>query len=166
MSDVPVYVVANFTVHDADTYREYEKGFFPILKRHEGSFFTYDDNTLTFEGSDPREGRMVMFTFPSEAHAVAWRDLIGPDGLANGPFMHNGFSTDFIDVLAHYNVIGMQMINTNMDPRLRPGGRPQRLNITDGEAEAVEAFILTLTGENLYSDSKWSDPFVGVANKK
>ena len=94
------------------------------------------------------------------------RDLIGPDGLANGPFMHNGFSTDFIDVLAHYNVIGMQMINTNMDPRLRPGGRPQRLNITEGEAEAVEAFILTLTGENLYSDSKWSDPFVGVANKK
>lgn len=28
MSDVPVYVVANFTVHDADKYREYEKGFF------------------------------------------------------------------------------------------------------------------------------------------
>ena len=27
MSDVPVYVVANFTVHDADTYRQYEKGF-------------------------------------------------------------------------------------------------------------------------------------------
>ena len=72
MSDVPVYVVANFTVHDADTYREYEKGFFPILKRHEGSFFTYDDHTVTFEGSDPREGRMVIFTFPSEALAVAW----------------------------------------------------------------------------------------------
>ena len=38
MSDTPVYVVANFTVHDAATYREYEKGFFPILKRHEGTF--------------------------------------------------------------------------------------------------------------------------------
>ena len=57
MSDVPVYVVANFTVHDADTYREYEKGFFPILKRHEGSFFTYDDNTVTFEGNDPARGQ-------------------------------------------------------------------------------------------------------------
>ena len=57
MSDTPVYVVANFIVHDADKYREYEKGFFRILKRHEGSFFTYDDNTVTFEGSDPREGR-------------------------------------------------------------------------------------------------------------
>ena len=72
MSDAPVYVVANFIVHDADKYREYEKGFFPILKRHEGSFFTFDDNTVTFEGSDPREGRMVMFTFPSEDRAVAW----------------------------------------------------------------------------------------------
>ena len=72
MSDVPVYVVANFTVHDADTYRQYEKGFFPVLKRHEGTFFTYDDNTVTFEGNSTREGRMVMFTFPSEAHAVAW----------------------------------------------------------------------------------------------
>jgi uncharacterized protein (DUF1330 family) len=27
---------------------------------------------VTFEGASPREGRMVMFTFPSEAHAVAW----------------------------------------------------------------------------------------------
>ena len=72
MADIPVYVVANFTVQDAATYREYEKGFFPILKRHEGTFFTYDDNTVTFEGANPREGRMVMFSFPSEAHAVAW----------------------------------------------------------------------------------------------
>ena len=72
MSDVPVYVVGNFTVHDAATYREYEKGFFPILKRHEGTFLTYDDNAVTYEGNSPPKGRIVMFTFPSEAHAVAW----------------------------------------------------------------------------------------------
>jgi len=94
------------------------------------------------------------------------RDLLGADGSANGPFMHSGFSTEFIDVLAHYNMIGMQMMNNNMDPRLRPGGRPQRLMITQSEAAAVEAFILTLTGENLYSDPKWSNPFVGVAAAK
>ena len=72
MSDTPVYVLANFIVHDAATYREYEKGFFPILKRHEGSFFTYDDNTETLEGKNPVKGRMVIFTFPSKTHAVAW----------------------------------------------------------------------------------------------
>ena len=65
MADAPAYVVANFQVHDRDKYREYEKGFFPILKRHGGEFFTFDDNTVTFEGASPRTGRMVMFKFPS-----------------------------------------------------------------------------------------------------
>ena len=36
MSDVPAYVIANFVVHDKDVYRQYEKGFFPMLKRHGG----------------------------------------------------------------------------------------------------------------------------------
>lgn len=74
MSDVPVYMIANFTIHDADTYRKYEKGFFPILKRHGGKFFTYDDDAVTFEGDSPREGRLVIFQFPSEQAARNWFD--------------------------------------------------------------------------------------------
>lgn len=72
MSDVPVYMIANFDIHDADTYRRYEKGFFPILKKHGGSFLTFDDATETLEGSEPRTGRTVLFQFPSEAAARAW----------------------------------------------------------------------------------------------
>ena len=72
MSDAPCFMIANFHVHDAESYRKYEKGFFPILKRHGGEFFTYDDNTDTLEGSSPREGRMVIFKFPSEENARAW----------------------------------------------------------------------------------------------
>ena len=72
MSDIPVYIVVNLKVTDADTYRVYEKGFFPILKRYGGSFITYDDNAHTFEGFEPREGRMIMFQFPSEEKAKAW----------------------------------------------------------------------------------------------
>ena len=72
MSDTPAYVIANFVVHDADVYRQYEKGFFPILKKHGGSFITYDDNTITLEGAAPREGRVVMFQFPSEQAAKDW----------------------------------------------------------------------------------------------
>ena len=67
-----MYVIANFDIHDAETYRTYEKGFFPILKKHKGEFFTFDDNTVTFEGSDPRTGRVVMFRFPSEEAARTW----------------------------------------------------------------------------------------------
>lgn len=70
--DHPVFMIANFTVHDAETYRKYEKGFFPILKRHGGIFHTFDDNTHTFEGAEPLEGRLVMFQFPSEQAATDW----------------------------------------------------------------------------------------------
>ena len=43
MADISVYVVVNLTINDADEYRIYEKGFFPILKKHNGTFITYDD---------------------------------------------------------------------------------------------------------------------------
>ncbi|MDG1401281.1 MAG: DUF1330 domain-containing protein, partial [Candidatus Binatia bacterium] len=59
MSDAPALLVANFQIHDAVKYREYEKGFFPILKKHGGSFHTYDDNPEHLEGQAPRTGRMV-----------------------------------------------------------------------------------------------------------
>jgi uncharacterized protein (DUF1330 family) len=72
MADTPVYMIANFQIEDGDRYREYEKGFFPILKEHGGSFVTYDDNTETFEGPSPRSGRIVVFSFPSEDAARGW----------------------------------------------------------------------------------------------
>ena len=52
----PVHVMANFTVHDPAKYRVYEKGFFPILKKHGGTFITFDDDSTTFEGSAPPRG--------------------------------------------------------------------------------------------------------------
>ena len=72
MSDVPVYMVVNLHVTNADEYRKYEKGFFPILKKHGGSFLTFDDNPITLEGTIPREGRIIIFTFPSEDAANQW----------------------------------------------------------------------------------------------
>ena len=74
MSDVPVYMLANLVVADADRYRQYEKGFFPLLKRHGGEFVTFDDKTITLEGDAPPPGRLVIFSFPSEAAARAWYD--------------------------------------------------------------------------------------------
>jgi len=72
MPDLPVHVIANLVVHDADRYREYEKGFFPILKRHSGKFITYDDKPATLEGEAPPPGRLVILRFPSEAAARGW----------------------------------------------------------------------------------------------
>ena len=73
MSDVPVYMIANLEANeDPSEYRKYEKGFFPILKKHGGSFITFDDNPKHMEGSEPRAGRIIIFQFPSEAAAEAW----------------------------------------------------------------------------------------------
>lgn len=71
-ADAPCYMVANFHIHDAEKYRVYEKGFFPILKKHGGSFHTFDDASETLEGDDSRTGRIVIFQFPSEEAARAW----------------------------------------------------------------------------------------------
>ncbi|MEM1110512.1 MAG: DUF1330 domain-containing protein [Pseudomonadota bacterium] len=97
MSDAPAYVIANFTIHDKDEYRKYEKGFFPILKRHGGSFHTYDDNPIHFEGEGPREGRVVIFQFPSEESAKAWYN--DPDYQALSDFRRAGTALQFITMV-------------------------------------------------------------------
>ncbi len=72
MSDTPVYMIVNLEVTDVDSYRAYEKGFFGFLKKYEGEFVTFDDNPITLEGVAPREGRMIIFRFPSEQAAKDW----------------------------------------------------------------------------------------------
>lgn len=85
------------------------------------------------------------------------RDLINPAGRANGPFMHNGFIKGLNGVIDHYNIIPGD--NTNLDPRLRPAGRPQQLALTDTEKQALVAFLQTLSGRDVYTNTKWSNPF-------
>ncbi len=81
--DVPVYVVGNFVIDDAETYRKYELGFFPQLKKHGGEFITYDDNVITLEGDPGIKGRMVLMKFKNEQTALDWyndpgyQELIG-----------------------------------------------------------------------------------------
>lgn len=72
MSDVAVYMIANLVVKDAEEYRKYEKGFFPILKRFGGEFVTFDDSHQHLEGESPLEGRVIIFKFPSEKVARQW----------------------------------------------------------------------------------------------
>ena len=69
--ELPVRFVAHFTVHDAEKYRVYEKGFFPILKAHGGRFLAYDDNPSVLEGSY-EAGRTVLLEFDSESALMGW----------------------------------------------------------------------------------------------
>ena len=72
MTDIPVYMIVNLIITDKDEYHKYEKGFFGLLKKHKGSFVTYDDKSETLEGSSPRSGRMIIFSFLSEEAGKAW----------------------------------------------------------------------------------------------
>jgi cytochrome c peroxidase len=91
--------------------------------------------------------------------APSLRDLIGRNGTANGPFMHTGFSSNIMSVLNHYDSIVVDPSDTGISLILKRGGNGQRLRMTRQEKNQVIAFLKTITGNNIYTDSKWSNPF-------
>ena len=48
----------------------------------------------------------------------------------------------------------------NLDGKLRPNNNTQQLNLTTVERDAVIAFMKTLSGTLVYTDKKWSTPFI------
>ena len=97
MSDIPVFMVANLVIEDSNEYRKYEKGFFPILKKHGGRLLTFDDNIESLEGSDQPSGRMIILQFPSEHAARGWWD--DPDYQALSGFRRAGTDTRFLTLV-------------------------------------------------------------------
>ena len=91
--------------------------------------------------------------------APSLRDLVKVDGTTNGPMMHTGVITTLQAAIGHYGTINLAPGNTNLDPRLRPNGVGQQLNLTAIEVNAVIAFLRTLSGTDVYTNPKWSDPF-------
>lgn len=104
---------------------------------------------------------------PTNTRSPSLRDIFNANGDLNSPLMHIGSAPgggvfDFNDALDHYNVIPNNV--PNLDPRLRPNGNPQRLNITAQERQNITAFMHTLSGTNVYTDLRWSDPFDANGN--
>lgn len=91
--------------------------------------------------------------------APSLRDLIKTNGSLNGPLMHTGVIKTVQAVIGHYGTINIAPGNNNLDPRLTPNGFGQQLNLTAPEVNAVVAFVSTLSGTNVYTDTKWSNPF-------
>ena len=87
------------------------------------------------------------------------RSMVDASGTLVSPAMHNASLQTLEAVIDHYNEIQLQPGNNNLDPRLMPGGMPQKLNLTPDEKNAIVAFLKTLSGTNVYTDQKWSNPF-------
>ena len=91
--------------------------------------------------------------------APSLRDVMN-GGTLNGGMMHTAiFDQSMIGVINHYNQMPQGSLNPQLDNRLRPGGNLQNLNLTNQEKQQLVEFISTLSGSNIYTDSKWSDPF-------
>ena len=87
------------------------------------------------------------------------RDLLNPMGQLNGNLMHSGAFASLQGAINHYNNIVIHPLNNNLDGRLTPNGMGQKLQLTPTEMNNLMAFLATLTGSNVYTDKKWSDPF-------
>jgi cytochrome c peroxidase len=74
-------------------------------------------------------------------------------------FMHNGQFKDLKSVLMHYD--HDIKLNPNLDASLMNTSRtaPAQMNLTEQEINALEAFLHTLTDEQIIRDEKFSNPF-------
>ncbi|KQK26532.1 cytochrome C peroxidase [Chryseobacterium aquaticum] len=95
----------------------------------------------------------------TNTRAPSLRNITNNVGIENGQFMHTGNLTTLQQVIGHYANINIAPGNTNLDPRLTPGGVGQKLNLTAQETDAVIAFLKTLSGSDVYTNKKWSNPF-------
>lgn len=128
---------------------------------HRAPEFDIDPNSLNNGFAATINNTGFDFTI---TRSPSLRDLFDTNGVANGPFMHHGGSSNIQNVLSHYDSIVIVNGNTNIDPRLVPNGNPQRLNLTAQERTDVIAFLHTLTGRDMYRNEKWSNPFDAQGN--
>jgi cytochrome c peroxidase len=92
----------------------------------------------------------------------AGEDDFRPAALRNiaetGPYMHDGRFATLREVIDHYDH-GVQP-NAHLSSRLRDTeGQPLRLNLSETDKTALEAFLRTLSDDYLLTHPKFSDPF-------
>ena len=92
--------------------------------------------------------------------APSLRDLANTNGEVNSPMMHTGVIKTLQQVVGHYGTINIANGNTNLDPKLKPNGFGQQLHLNQTDVQSVVAFLKTLSGTAIYTDAKWSDPFL------
>lgn len=152
-------------------------GTFPIAKRINGGFdcatchvppeFSIDPNSLNNGFVRPASNFPGDPSWLDGTRSPTLRDLIKSDGeTLNGGMFHSGQAVHLQDIFGHYTFRRLdESDNTNLDPRLLrinpPSGEniPIHLNNTAMERQRVFAFLATLTGTDVYTNEKWSDPF-------
>ena len=92
------------------------------------------------------------------------RDLVDASGNLHGGLMHTGPINSLGGAIDQYERIQIVQGNTRIDPDLVINGNGWHLRMGPQGRNDVAAFLATLTGSNVYTDSKWSDPFDSNGN--
>ena len=110
-------------------------------------------------------GQPGEFDF-TNVRSPSLRDLVGPNGEINGPFMHDGSQTSLMEVVDHYDQIPVptdaearEEFLATIDPLLVQDGEIIPLNLSALQKDQLIAFLNTLSGSSIYTDTKYSDPF-------
>ena len=123
-----------------------------------GCFHCHTIPSFTFASESGNNG-VITEIEGSEVYnitkAPSLHDVFGPSGSLNGPLFHNGQASTFNELLNHYN--DLSSLTPMLDHRIANNGIP--LNLTTEERLQLEAFVKTLTGSDIYTNEKWSNPF-------
>jgi len=108
------------------------------------------DGAITDPGVITLEGATGRFRAPSLRNIAV-----------SAPYMHDGRFATLREVIDHYDH-GVQESRT-LDNTLRENMNffepPQRLNLTEQDKQALEAFLRTLTDDAFLTDPKFANPF-------
>ncbi len=124
---------------------------------HRPPEFDIDPQSLN-NGFIHRIATVITDTDFTVTRAPSLRDIFNPEGELNGPLMH--FAVDLDQVIDHYNDIPNTSDNPQLDRRLKPGGNLQNLQMTAQEINDLKEFLLTLSGNDVYTNEKWANPFL------
>lgn len=129
---------------------------------HAAPEFAIKDN-IHNNGGIPTIAKLTVYDH-NNTRSPSLRDLINPDSNLNGPLMHNGSFTTLLEMIEHYNDIDMtdqQLVDPLLfQGREAPDPIGQQLNLSNTYKEALANFLKTLTGNEIYTKVKWSNPFI------
>jgi cytochrome c peroxidase len=87
------------------------------------------------------------------------RDLVDGNGNVHSGLMHTGSFSTLRAAIDHYERIRIVEGNTRLDTALIVNGNGVHLEMGQRQRNNIAAFLGALTGTNVYTDGKWSDPF-------
>jgi cytochrome c peroxidase len=122
---------------------------------HTGSLLWGANNGVDATPTDPRDRGPL----PYRGVAVGVFRAASLKNIAlTAPYMHDGRFATLREVIDHYDH-GIQP-SANLHEKLRDAdGNPLRMNLSEADKKALEAFLRSFTDQAMIADTKFSDPF-------